>query len=105
MKDIAPTNNVAARVEQPCQKPRWSLPPHSSVWSLLEALEADTVEAATAVLKRALDNLVTPTLSRASAASPPSVRSVRRVYYIAAESRSLPDLLRSIGHNICFVCE
>jgi len=39
---------------------------HPSVWALIEALQANTAEASTTVLKHALASVATPTRSRAA---------------------------------------
>ena len=76
---------------------------HSSIWSLLEALQANTAEASTAILKYVVDNLVAPT--RSSAAKQYQQRLLHLCEQYPAGCRSLPDFLRSLEHSIHFGCE
>jgi len=74
---------------------------HPSIWRLIEALQADTAESATKILRHAAGNLSPKRQSKKTVAYHQRARDLCGDF--TAGRRSLRSFLRAVGHGIRFI--
>ena len=74
-----------------------------SVWRLIEALQADTAEASSKILRHAVGTLSPKRTTKASKAT--QERLLRLCKEYSDGGRDLKDFVRAVGHNIRLSCD